>query len=91
MINNFISQANKFISELSPLGKKLLAVAVLIIIVTLFDRLLVAPTMSRLNTIEEETAKEQNSKILQFVNVWLVRPVCVATTGAQPTPKSSSG
>ncbi|MBF0490418.1 MAG: hypothetical protein HQL15_07325 [Candidatus Omnitrophica bacterium] len=61
---------NKFISELSEQGKKLLAIALIIVIVALFDRLLIGPTMSRLASIDEETAKEEQSikEDLRFLN-----------------------
>ncbi|MEI7998133.1 MAG: hypothetical protein WCH62_01325 [Candidatus Omnitrophota bacterium] len=52
---------DKFISGLSDLGKKLLVVALIVIIVTLFDRLLIEPTMSRLLAIDEEIGKEEKA------------------------------
>lgn len=58
MIPKFISG---FMSGLSEQGKKLLTIALIIVIAALFDRLLIAPTMSRLATIDEETAKEEQS------------------------------
>ncbi len=58
MITQFISG---FMSGLSDQGKKLLAIALIVVIVALFDRLLIGPTMSRLATIDEETAKEEES------------------------------
>jgi hypothetical protein len=61
---------NKFISELSPLGKKLLIVTIFIVMITLFDRLLIAPTMTRLNAIDEETMREEAAikKDLKFLS-----------------------
>ncbi len=56
MIAKFISE---FFSGLSSLGKKLLIIALIVVIITSFDRLLIAPTMSRLATIDEETVKEE--------------------------------
>jgi hypothetical protein len=50
---------NKFISGLSANEKKLLAFASLVVVVFLFDRLLVAPSMSRLRDIDEAIAKEE--------------------------------
>ena len=62
---------SKFISGLSDLGKKLLIVALIFIIVALFDRLLVDPTMARLSMIDADTLKEeqnikQNLRFLGF-------------------------
>lgn len=66
MINKFISG---FMSGLSDQGKKLLTIALLIVVVALFDRLLIAPTMSRLAAIDEETAMEERKikEDLQFL------------------------
>lgn len=66
MIDKFISG---FLSGLSDQGKKLLTIALLIVVVALFDRLLIAPTMSRLAAIDEETAKEEHKikEDLQFL------------------------
>jgi hypothetical protein len=50
---------NKFISGLSANEKKILAFAGLIVLVALFDRLLVAPSMNRLREIDESIAKEE--------------------------------
>jgi hypothetical protein len=50
-----------FISGLSDQGKKLLTIALIIVIVALFDRLLIAPTMSRLSAIDAETVKEEQA------------------------------
>ena len=41
--------------------KKLLMVAVVIVIAALFDRLLIGPTMSRLSSINEDITKEETS------------------------------
>ena len=49
----------KFISGLNEIQKKLLVITVVIVIAALFDRLLIAPTMSRLSSIEEDIAKEE--------------------------------
>ena len=51
----------KFISGLSDQGKKLLVIALIIVIVALFDRLLIGPTMSRLAVIDEDTVKEEET------------------------------
>lgn len=50
---------NKFISGLSPKEKKILTFAALVVLVTLFDRLLVAPAMSRLHEIDDSIVKEE--------------------------------
>ena len=49
----------KFISGLSDNGKKLLAAAVIVIVIALFDRLLIGPTMSRMAAIDQDIAKEE--------------------------------
>lgn len=51
----------KFISGLSDLGKVLLVVALISVIVALFVCLLIYPTMSRLSSIDAETAKEEET------------------------------
>lgn len=51
----------KFISELSDLGKILLAVASILIIIALFDRLLVSSIMSRLSELDSEISKEETT------------------------------
>ncbi len=51
----------KFLSSLSDTGKKLLAAALVIVIVALFDRLLIGPTMSRLSAIDQDIVKEESS------------------------------
>lgn len=51
----------KFISGLNENQKKLLIIAVVIVIAALFDRLLIAPTMSRLSSIEEDITKEETT------------------------------
>ncbi len=57
MIAKFISG---FISGLSDLGKKLLIAASILVIVAIFDRLLIAPTMSRIATINADIVKEES-------------------------------
>ena len=52
---------NKFLSGLSSLGKKLLVVTLIVIIIALFDRLLIGPTMSRLDAIRQDTQKEEDT------------------------------
>ena len=56
-----VTAITKFISGLSDFGKKLFVGALILIIITLFDRLLIAPTMSRLSTIDDEIAREKDS------------------------------
>ncbi len=50
----------KIISGLSDTGKKLMAVALIVLLVALFDRLLISPTMSKLSSIDQEITKEEN-------------------------------
>ena len=52
---------SKFISGLNEGQKKLLVITVVIVVAALFDRLLIAPTMSRLASIEEDITKEEAS------------------------------
>lgn len=52
---------NKFIADLNEGQKKLLMIAVVIVVAAFFDRLLIAPTMSRLSAIEEDITKEEAS------------------------------
>jgi len=54
-----VNEINKFIAGLNDKQKKLLVIAVVIVIVALFDRLLIGPTMSRLSAIEDDIAKEE--------------------------------
>ncbi len=51
----------KFMAGLSPLGRILFAGAVGIVVIMLFDILLLGPTMSRLQTIDQEIDKEKSS------------------------------
>ena len=54
-----MNEINKFIAGLNDNQKKLLVFAVVIVIVALFDRLLIGPTMSRLSSINEDITKEE--------------------------------
>ncbi len=54
-----MNEINKFIAGLNDNQKKLLVIAVVIVIAALFDRLLISPTMSRLSSIEEDITKEE--------------------------------
>ena len=56
-----MNEITKFIAGLNDTQKKLLVIAVVIVIAALFDRLLIAPTMSRLSSIEGDIAKEEAS------------------------------
>jgi len=56
-----VNEITKFISNLNENQKKLLVIAVVIVVAALFDRLLIAPTMSRLSSIEEDITKEEAS------------------------------
>ena len=51
----------KFYSDLSDNGKKLLLAALIIVVIALFDRLLINPTMSRLSSIDQDIVKEENT------------------------------
>ncbi len=51
---------NKFISGLSPNEKKIFAVAGLFIVLALFDRLLVGPSLTRTKELDESIAKEED-------------------------------
>lgn len=61
---------SKFISGLNDLQKKLLFAALAIVVIALFDRLLIGPTMSRLSTIDTEIVHEENDikQDLRFLN-----------------------
>jgi len=54
-----VNEINKFIAGLNDNQKKLLVIAVVIVISALFDRLLIGPTMSRLSSIEDDISKEE--------------------------------
>ena len=54
-----MNEISKFIASLNDNQKKLLVIAVVIVIAALFDRLLIGPTMSRLSAIEEDIIKEE--------------------------------
>ena len=56
-----MNEITKFISGLNENQRKLLVIAVVIVMAALFDRLLIAPTMSKLSSIEEDIAKEENT------------------------------
>ena len=49
----------RFIAGLNDNQKKLLVIALVIVVAALFDRLLIAPTMARLTSINEDIAKEE--------------------------------
>lgn len=51
----------KFVSGLSDTGKKILVVALIFVVVALFDRLLIGPTMSRMEMIDQDIAREESS------------------------------
>ncbi len=50
----------KFIAGLNDLQKKLLFLALAIVVIALFDRLLIGPTMSRLSSIDSEIVHEES-------------------------------
>jgi hypothetical protein len=56
-----VNAITKFISGLNENQKKMFVIAVVIVIAAFFDRLLIAPTMSKLSSIEEDIAKEEAS------------------------------
>jgi Tfp pilus assembly protein PilO len=51
---------NKFISGLSANEKKILVVASLFVLLALFDRLLVGPSVNRMRELDESIAKEED-------------------------------
>jgi hypothetical protein len=51
----------QFISSLSDTGKKLLVVALIILVVALFDRLLIGPTVARMAAIDQDIVAEESS------------------------------
>jgi Tfp pilus assembly protein PilO len=54
-----VNEINKFIAGLNENQKKLLVIAVVIVIAALFDRLLIGPTMSQLSSIQDDITKEE--------------------------------
>jgi hypothetical protein len=52
---------NKFLSSLTPSQKRIFYVTVFVVILALFDRLLVGPTMTKLGAIDESIQSEENS------------------------------
>ena len=54
-----MNEINKFIAGLNDNQKKLLVITVIILVAALFDRLLIAPTMTRLSSIEDDITKEE--------------------------------
>ncbi|MDE1920655.1 MAG: type 4a pilus biogenesis protein PilO [Candidatus Omnitrophica bacterium] len=50
---------NQFIAGLNDNQKKLLVIAVVMVIVALFDRLLIGPTVARLSSLNEDIAKQE--------------------------------
>lgn len=51
----------KFLSGLSSKEKKILGVATVVVLVALFDRLLIGPTMSKMADIEEQISAEKSA------------------------------
>ena len=49
----------KFITELSPREKKVLFIALFVLVLALFDTLMIKPILSRLETIKLDTIKEE--------------------------------
>jgi len=56
-----VNEINKFIAGLNDNQKKLLVIAVVIVIAALFDRVLIGPMMSHLSATEEDIAKEEST------------------------------
>ncbi|MBF0505004.1 MAG: type 4a pilus biogenesis protein PilO [Candidatus Omnitrophica bacterium] len=56
-----MNEITKFIAGLNDNQKKLFTIALVIVVAALFDRLLIAPTMSRLTSIDEDITKEEAS------------------------------
>jgi Tfp pilus assembly protein PilO len=54
-----VNDINKFIAGLNENQKKLLVIAMVIVVAALLDRLFIAPTMSRLSSIEDDITKEE--------------------------------
>ena len=54
-----MNNITKFIAGLNDNQKKLLVITLVIVVAALFDRLLIAPTMSRLTSINEDIVKEE--------------------------------
>ncbi len=52
---------NKFISGLGPKERKIFAFAAIVVLAVLFDRLLVAPSMSRLRVIDASIAEQEKN------------------------------
>lgn len=59
MFQAYIVKLSEFVTKLSARDKKLLIVAIVLIVGALFDRLFIAPTMSRLASLDEEIKKEE--------------------------------
>lgn len=62
---------NKFISELSPNGRKILIVAAFFVLLAAFDRLFLGPSLNKLKEIDdkivnEESIVRQNIKFLSY-------------------------
>jgi hypothetical protein len=51
----------QFLTNMTPSQKKIFYVAVFIVVLALFDRLLVGPTMTKLGNIDEAIENEENS------------------------------
>lgn len=49
----------KFVSGLSGTGKKIFVVAIVIVVIALFDLMLIGPTTSKIASIDQEIQKEQ--------------------------------
>ncbi len=61
MFQAYITKISEFVSKLSARDKKLLTIAIILLVAALFDRLFIAPTMSRLSALDVEIAKEEDS------------------------------
>jgi len=54
-----VNEIKKFIAGLNDNQKKLLVVAIVIVIAAVFDRILIGPTLSHLSAVEEDIIKEE--------------------------------
>ena len=56
-----MNEIKKFIAGLNDSQKKLLVIAIVIVIAAVFDRILIGPTMSHLASVEEDIIKEEST------------------------------
>lgn len=70
MIGKLLADFNKFLAGLNDLQKKLLVAALVVLVIALFDRLLIGPTMTKLSSIDAEINREETDikQDLRFLN-----------------------